>query len=1232
MKWTNEQSDAIYKNGSNILVAAAAGSGKTAVLVERIIQKILTDKIDINRLLVVTFTNAAASEMRERVLEAIYKKLDELPDDEHLKKQIILLGKSNICTIHSFCLEVIRNNFYEIGLSANFRISSEEEIEILKQETIDDVLEELYESESEDIKRLVEVYTDYRSDDKLKEIILNIYKFIQSAPFPEEWLNENVDSFKFENINDFSETDFGKVLLSELREEIEDGVRNIRKIKSKMEVELELDPWIKVLENDIEYLMEVYDASNVSWDETFIRLINSRFLDWPRKKCTLEIKNDAKAIRDKVKKTIDEIVKKRINANSEAVLSDLKQMYDVLDSVRKIVIAFSKEFARRKRDKNIIDFNDIEHFALEILVNKKEDGKKEPSDVANVYKEKFIEIAIDEYQDSNEVQETILTSISRGNNIFMVGDVKQSIYKFRKACPELFLDKYNRYDLGLANESGLKIQLFKNFRSRENVLDFTNMIFKNIMSEKLGDINYTEEEYLNLGADYETLENGVGNAEMYLIDTKKETENDNVFSEESESFESLSEDGSEEEIEDVLTKIDNLEKEEVEAKFVAKKIEELINNKYQIKHKKDGIRDIKYKDIVILLRATSASAPIFEKELLKRNIPVFSDSANEYLDAIEIQTVISLLKVLDNPIDDIALVSVMRSKMFNFTDNEILEIRLINREVAFYNTLLNAKESLENESLKIKLNNFIDKINDWQRKSKFKPLSELIWEIYEYTGFYHYSMLMPNGVLRAQNLKMLFERAKEYEKTSFKGLYNFIKFIEKIKNGSSDMASAKVIGENENVVRIMSIHKSKGLEFPVVFLSCTSKKFNFMDLKDNILLHQKLGIGPQYIDYKKKIKYSTLAKEAIKSISKIETISEEMRILYVALTRAKEKLIITGTKNDIFKYENKLLESLNTYNITEDSKSINHILLKKYTSYLDWINLILLKNRSQELIKKYTITRNEILSEDEEASSEFENEEINFNNKTLSDEEIENIKQKLMFSYKYELLENMPSKTTVSKIKEAENNNIEYEEEKLNQGIADIVPSFINNEVGNVSAKKGTLMHLILQKIEFGREYSRNDLEELLEELIAKKIILEEDRSLINLNKILLFTKSDLYKKISNSKSIEKEKAFCMKLDLSEYKINDVNNEGKIDIDTDIVSEESVLVQGIIDLYAIDNDNEIVLVDYKTDFVEDGKENVLKERYSKQLELYKKCLEEGLDLKVKEIYIYSLYLNKEIML
>lgn len=1234
MKWTNEQSDAIYKKGSNILVAAAAGSGKTAVLVERIIQKILTDKIDINKLLVVTFTNAAASEMRERVLEAIYKKLDEMPEDEHLKKQIILLGKSNICTIHSFCLEVIRNNFFKIGLSANFRISSEEEVEILKQEAIEDCLETYYESDSEEVKLLIDTYADYRSDDKLKEIILNVYKFIQSAPFPEEWLNKQVDMFKFETEEDFSCTEYGKVILSSLREQLEDFMRNLRKFKLKMEINPELDVWTKVIEDDIETLREIYEASTVSWDETFSRLVNLKFIDWPRKKCEIELKNEAKKYRDKVRKEIDEIVKKKINVNSAAGYDDLRKMYSVLDAIRNIVISFGKEFSKRKREKNIIDFNDIEHFALEILVDRNENGDKSPSDVAKVYMEKFEEIAIDEYQDSNEVQETILTSISRGNNIFMVGDVKQSIYKFRKACPKLFLEKYNSYSLGDSNDKGLKIQLFKNFRSRENVLDFTNMIFKNIMSEKLGEIDYTKDEYLNLGADYETIEHGVGNAEMYLIDTlkvKDEDDSDETLSQElAGSYEETS-DLEETSGVDIFAEIDNFEKEEIEAKFVAKKIEELVNSKYKVKDKREGIRDIKYKDIVILLRATSSAAPVFEKELLRRNIPVFSDSANEYLDAIEIQTVINLLKVLDNPIDDIALVSVLRSKMFNFTDNEILEIRLVNREVGFYNTLLLAKDELnDNLELKEKLNTFLDKINEWQRKAKFMPLSELIWEIYEYTGFYHYSMLMPNGTLRAQNLKILFERAKEYEKTSFKGLYNFIKFLERIKNGSSDMASAKVIGENEDVVRIMSIHKSKGLEFPVVFLSCTAKKFNLMDLKDNILLHQELGIGPHVIEYKKKVKYPSLAKEAIKMISKVETISEEMRILYVALTRAKEKLIITGTKNDIPKYEEKLLESLNTYNITEDSEKIDHILLKKYDSYLDWMYLNILKNKSQDLIKLFKLKREEVLEGEESTDSSFENEELDFD-KTLSDETINKIKERLTFNYKYEFLENVPSKTTVSKIKENENKNVEFEETKEVVGIANIVPSFINNEVGNVAAKKGTLMHLVLQKIKFdlNKEYTVNEINDLVNELVMKKIILDEDAKLVNAYKISMFTKSELYKKIAGAKVIEKEKAFCMKIGLDEYLKSDLENNDNVNVD---ISNESVLVQGIIDLYAVDNDDKIILVDYKTDYVEEGNENLLRERYNKQLELYKKCLEEGLDLEVKEIYIYSLYLNKEIKL
>ena len=1217
MNWTKEQQDAIYKKDSNILVAAAAGSGKTAVLVERIIQKIITDKVDINKLLVVTFTNAAASEMRERVLEAIYKKIDEMPDDENLKRQVVLLGKSNICTIHSFCLEVIRNNFFKIGLPANFRIASEEENEILKQEVLDDVLEKLYDEESEDIKRLVEIYTNYRGDEGLKEIILDVYKFIQSSPFPNEWLNENVDYFKLEDIEDFAKTTFGKIILDNLKEAIEDGIKNLRNVKNKIEIYPELEKHKMVLEDDIEKLMDIYEATSVSWDETFIRMCNLQYKMWPRDKVDMEIKDRAKEIRDTVKDKIKDIVKKYFTANSEEAIFEIREMYSILDSLRKIVIEYGIEYANRKREKNIIDFNDIEHFALKILVTKDEKGNRVPTETAKEYMEKFEEIAIDEYQDSNEVQEAILTSVSKNNNIFMVGDVKQSIYKFRKACPKLFLDKYNTYSLGEANNKGLKIQLFKNFRSRVNVLDFTNMIFKNIMSESLGEIDYTKDEYLNLGAEYLELENGVGNAELYLIDSAKTEEDERNYFYDSEQEES-------DDSEVVEVELENLEKEEIEAKFVAKKIEELVKNKYQVVDKKLGVRDIKYKDIVILLRSTLKTAPIFEKELLKRNIPVFSDSANEYLDSIEIQTVISLLKIIDNPTDDISLVSVLRSKMFEFTDNEILEIRLVNREISFYNTLLEATEKLENNYLKEKLNLFLNKLKEWQEKSKFVSLSELIWEIYEYTGFYHYSMLMPNGTLRAQNLKMLFERAKEYEKTSFKGLYNFIRFIERIKSSSSDLSSAKVIGESEDVVRIMSIHKSKGLEFPVVFLSCAAKKFNFMDLNKKVLMHQELGFGPEYISYNRKVKYPTLAKEALKILTRTETISEEMRVLYVALTRAKEKLIITSVIDDIQKFDNKLNADLDVYNISEETEKVNPILLKKYTRYIDWINLIYNKNKNQNLITRYDLRKEDVFLGEEEVI--LENNEIEFN-KEFSNEELEKIDNLLSFDYRYKILSEMPSKTTVSKIKEEANDKIEFEENKDIGGIADIVPSFIDNEAGNVSAKKGTLMHLFMQKIGFRREYTLDELKELLEELVAKKIILEEDKKLINLYKILEFTKNDLYKEISDSKVIEKEKTFCMRIKLSDYQDygEKVSNE-------EILNNEYVLVQGIIDLYSIKEDGNIILVDYKTDFIEEGNENVLVERYKKQMQLYKKCLEEGLGKVVSDIYIYSLYLNKKIKL
>lgn len=1197
MNWTKEQQDAIYKKGSNILVAAAAGSGKTAVLVERIIEKILKDKIDIDKLLVVTFTNAAASEMRERVLDAIYKKLDEEPENENLQRQLILLGKANICTIHSFCLDVIRNNFYEIDLPSNFRIATEEEVSLLKQEVLEDLFESLYEEENENFSKLVDTYTSYRGDEKLKEIILKIYNFIQSFPFPAEWLEENIAKFEYKENIDFSKTDFGKILLGEIKEEIIDGINNLKVYRNKTEKHFELEKFTQVLNEDIEKLKEFEKAVDSSWDEAYEFYSMLKFTTWPRQKIDMSLKDEAKSVRDMVKENINGISKNILLYKSEEAFSDLYEMHSILVMLKEVIYNFSENYTAKKRERNIIDFNDIEHFALKILVQKEEDGSYTATEVAKKYQEKFEEITIDEYQDSNQVQEFILSMISRSNNIFMVGDVKQSIYKFRGACPKLFLEKYNTYSL-TGNELGLKIQLFKNFRSAENVLDFTNKVFESIMSESLGDINYTKEEFLNLGAEYEEKENGVGKTELHIIelDEEDEEDDDDIFI-----------DTEENEEENSSTETDNrvLEKQEIEAKFVANKIEEMIANKLVIKDKKEGYREITYKDIVILLRSTSNIAPIFEKELINREIPVYTDATSEYLDTIEIQTIMNLLKILDNPINDIALVSVLRSPIGGFTDNELVEIRLVNRDANFYKALIEAKNTASDE-LKIKITNFLNNIEEWREKSEYLNLAELIWKIYNDTGFYNYVSLMPNGSLRQANLKMLFERAKEYEKTSFKGLFNFIRFIEKIKLGSSDLSSAKIIGENENVVRIMSIHKSKGLEFPVVFLANVSKQINLQDLKENILLSENLGLGPEYINYDRGIKYSTSAKTAIKIDEKRESIAEEMRILYVALTRAKEKLIISSTTKKYLKNSEKKKDILEVYNSNE--KAINPILLKKFTSYLDWLELVIYSKDMEDIITTYVHKKSELL--EEKVIEEKEVTKFNFDKKI----DIGKIENQLNFNYQYDFLTKLQTKSTVSKIKQMQAEDI-YED----IGLASVEPKFMQETEKVTSSEKGTLMHLMLQKIDFRNDYNLEKLEDLRQELVAKKFISELQAKSVNLDKIQKFLNTDLAKQIKTAKQIEKEKAFCTKV-LAK------------NIYEDAGESDEILVQGIMDLYFINSSDELILLDYKTDYVEFGNENQLKNKYQKQLEIYKKALEEALKRKVDKTYIYSLYLNKEILI
>lgn len=1208
VKWTNEQLQAIQEKNSNILVAAAAGSGKTAVLVERIIHKIIDEQMDIDKILVVTFTNAAASEMRERILEAIYKKLEENPENVHLQRQIILLNKASICTIHSFCLDVIHNHFYEIDLPSNFKIADTAEIDLLKQEVLDDLFEQKYTENDKNFIELLENYTNYRGDEALQELVLKIYKFIQSSPFPIKWLQEKLELLKIKD-KDISQTIWGKLIIQTVDDDIQESIMQLEVTKSKMALYPEMTKFYQTISEDIINLQDLQKYN--SWDELYIKLLNFNFSKWPvDKKVINDLKEDSKEIRDKVKKHIKEKTAKLLSCSQEQAVKDLKIITPILEKLSNLVTEFTKNFAEKKKEKNCIDFNDIEHFALKILL----DENNNPTEVAKKYKEKFEEIAIDEYQDSNLVQEAILTSISKGNNIFMVGDVKQSIYKFRQARPELFLQKYDEYKNKeeKAQEDNLKIQLFRNFRSRQNILNITNLVFESIMSKELGDINYNENEYLNYGANYpepEEIKNYAGIAELDIIDLK---EDESITA-----FEGEEDEEEQERVEDDV----------LEAKFVANKIQELLNSNYMVFDKKQGYRKIRPKDIVILLRATSNLSPIYEKELSDLELPVFSDTSGTYLDTVEIQTILSVLKIIDNPLQDIPLVVVLRSSICNFTDNDLITIRLTDRNCNFYEALIKTRLICDGD-LKNKIESFLEKLEKWKSISQYMPLDEFIWQIYLDTGYYQYVGLLPNGAMRQANLKTLFEKAKQYEKASFKGLFNFIQFIDKLKKQNGDLASAKLIGENEDVIRIMSIHKSKGLEFPVVFLCNSHKKFNMQDLNDNILLHQDIGFGPTIMDTTRKIKYSSIAKDAIKLKMKQETLSEEQRILYVALTRAKEKLYITGRSKDFTKYvqdKNKVLEMYESENIKLDAK-----LMKKANSYLDWIMYVYLFNQGRTITLKGEsyklsdiITLNvsnkkdllKALAKEEVVEQIDLKEKIEQILKNKSDEENKKseqaLKELLEWKYDYIVDTTLPTKSSVTKIKQEKIKleemlkGIESEEVEYKKSYT---PKFMQEDKKISSAEKGTLVHLCIQRLDERKDYELKDIQNMILNLVEKEIITQNEADAIDVNLIYQYTKSQLFEELRKAKEVHKEQPFYINIPAKDV-VSEAEN-----------SKKNILVQGIIDLYYIDKNDNLVLIDFKTDYTSNepnAKEKIL-DKYKVQLEIYKTALEQALNRKTSK--------------
>lgn len=1188
-KWTSEQLKAIELKNTNLLVAAAAGSGKTTVLVERIIRKITDpkDPCDIDSLLVVTFTNAAASEMKERIGDAIGQKIEEMPQSHFLQRQLVLLNKANITTIHSFCLNIIRNNFHLIDLDPGFRVGDTTEIEIIKKEAIEETLEDFYEAKEEGFLNLVESYASGKGDTKIEEIIDRVYRFSVASPFPLKWLEEKLELLNIDEDFDFSSSIWGEILRDNIKRTFKYYLEEVNSISKILESEGFPPKYIDAFVEMKNICVALLNSENIFEIADILR--NSKLSSLSGKTSNEEVK----ILASDFKKEFTSGVKKMLTSvdkSEEDINYEIKHCYPLMKSLIELVKSFIDIFSKKKRERGVIDFNDIEHFALNILTDY-ENNKIIPSKTAIEYRERFKEILVDEYQDSNYVQEYILNTISKKDigNRFMVGDVKQSIYRFRQAKPEIFLDKYNTFkevDEEISNNyNGQKILLYKNFRSRDSILNGVNFIFERIMSESVGELSYTEKERLNIGADFkDDLVKGFevgGKIELNLIEDIKDEDNDDDF--------------------DKITS---------EAKFVVERIKSLFGGDKSFKVFDKNLetgereyRNIRYKDIVILLRSTKNISDIFEEELNLNGIPCFSDTGGGYFETIEIKTIISLLKVIDNPFQDIPLLSLLKSPIFSFSSEDMVDLRIAHS--GYFYDCIKVVSSIEGE-LGLRCKNVLEKIKNWQLKGKNMSIDKFLWFLYEDTGYYSYIGALPNAYQRQANLKVLFERAREFMTTSFKGIFSFINFIDKLKVSNKDMSGAKTLSENEDVVRIMSIHKSKGLEFPVCICSGFGKKFNQQDFRETILLHGELGFGPEIVDLNKRIKYKSALKEAIKTKIQIESKSEEMRILYVAFTRAKEKLIITGSVKNIH-------NKVNYWSNFKKNISLNEAKVLEAQTYIDLIAPIILSNEGENSpFKSNIIYKKDILLNSEkeiEKGEDVLNTLLNLSSNYETNESQE-INRRLSFKYNRNYLGKIPSKLSVTETKRIINvmeNDLDF----FHKSFILKTPNFLRDEKRISPSEKGTLMHFIMQKIDLNTNITIDYLKEKIKLLVEKEFLTKEESEVINVFSVYKFFQSELGKRMLNSTKVKREVPFHMEIPVGyiykEYK----------------ESTEKISIQGIVDCF-FEEDEEIVLIDYKTDYVTDENIDEIYEKYKIQLDLYSMALENITGKKVKEKYIYLL--------
>lgn len=1271
MKFTPEQQRVIELHNSNILVSAAAGSGKTAVLVERIIRMICDGEhpADIDRLLIVTFTNAAAAEMRERIAAGITARLETDPGNEHIQKQSALLHNAQITTIDSFSLFLIRNHFNEIGLDPDFRVADEGEIKLLQQEVLAQLLEDAYAEQfvpeaPEQFHACVEYFCPGGRESVLEQHILNLSRYAGSFPWPAEWLEERKNDYAAGDMEALVHSDYGQYLTERVNRTVEGCLEKLREVKRLCELPDGPYMYGELTEAEIEQLERLTSCKDL--EEQAAKVPAVTFARLPSKKddSVDPAKRElAKAIRNSVKDTLSDLSESYFKTPLELAVEQGKACREPLRMLLDLVLEFDRRLLAAKQERHLIDFSDMEHYALQILLKREKVEESDgtgtdrtetkyrivPSDVAMEYRQYFQEILIDEYQDSNLVQEYLLSAISgeaEGHyNRFMVGDVKQSIYKFRLARPELFLEKYDIYQ-----ETGdlCRIDLAKNFRSRIQVVDAVNDVFSRIMSREIGGIAYDDKAALYPGAVYPAQEDPAYGSELLLIrkPEKGEREESGIGEQHAEGA-------------GVLVDYDNVR--QLEALAIAARIKQL-KGSLQVMEKSTGeLRPVRYSDMVILLRTTSGWDEEFKKILEQQGIPVYITSKTGYFGALEVQELLQFLRVLDNPRQDIPLFGVMQSVFGGFTQEEIAQIRSggeghSRKRMTLYEALkevaqsgrtveegeeISAGESAGEEAeLSQKADTFLQRIGHYRDLTPFTSIRDLLQRILDDYDYLNYVTALPAGSKRRANVEMLLTKASAFEKTSYFGLFHFIRYMEQLEKYDVDYGEADTLDENADVVRIMSIHKSKGLEFPVVFVSGLSKRFNMQDANQSLIVDMDLGVAVDYVDSVRRIKNKTLRRTVLSAKMKEDNLAEELRVLYVALTRAREKLILTAVLD-------KADEKWELAQMTGQER-LTYLDFCEAGSYMDFLLPIL----PQTGIAVKTLRTEDLAVEElrEQLRMGDRREQLRLiacGETTLTGDPEENerklmyLRERFAYQYPHPGLQKLYTKTTVSELKiaaMAEKDEAAFHtfEEKE---VVPYIPGFRREQEKVSGAVRGNAFHRTMELLDFTylftesglftgcpnnyEEYRRgldkNRLQNRLEEFLQRETIslrlTEEYAKAVSLPKILNFLEQELAYRMWRAQEqglLYREQPFVLGIDAKR-------------LDPDLPEGEKVLIQGIIDVFFIE-DGEIVLLDYKTDVIDSLE--ALWNRYNVQIQYYEEALTKLMQMPVKERILYSFYLEK----